>query len=372
MIIHFSILFIIIFTSVLYGRYFRYRKLSCITNNQDVAEFKGSAIPWILVFGYIAILAGCRSGMNDTYVYIESFQNASGTSYETNQILSSDIKDKAFYLFQNVFKQYISSNYHAWFFLFSIIESLSLIYILRRECVDFSSACFFFFASTLYYNYFSMMRQWFAVVVLFLGSLLIKKKKPIWFFLLCIVMAQFHSSAYLMIPVYFIVSRPAWSKIQIAFIITFCIALIMLNPLLASLDDLLAGTTYDYVIDAMQSNSGSSAIRIFIAAVPVILAWMYRKQITGRMIDICVNMSIINLLLNVLATFTSGLYVARLSVYTSIYNVILYPYLLHLTVKGKNRQLLKFFFYFFYFLFYIYQMKYQGAFGYSSNILGNY
>lgn len=42
------------------------------------------------------------------------------------------------------------------------------------------------------------------------------------------------------------------------------------------------------------------------------------------MINICINMSMINFLLNVLATFTSGLYVIRLATYMSVYSLILY------------------------------------------------
>lgn len=133
---------------------------------------------------------------------------------------------------------------------------------------------------------------------------------------------------------------------------------------------MLQGTTYDYVIDTMQSNSGSSAIRIVIAAVPVALSWIHRNQITGKMINIAANMSLLNLLLTVLATFTSGLYVIRLSTYTNMYNLILYPYLLTICIKGRNRQIIKLAFYIFYFAFYVYQMIYQGAFGYNSDILG--
>ena len=137
-----------------------------------------------------------------------------------------------------------------------------------------------------------------------------------------------------------------------------------------SVETMLQGITYDYVIDTMQNNSGSSAIRIIIAAVPVVLSWIHRNQITGKMINIAANMSLLNLLLTVLATFTRGLYVIRLSSYTNMYNLILYPYLLTICIKGRNRQIIKLAFYIFYFAFYVYQMSYQGAFWYRSNYFG--
>lgn len=372
MIIHFSVLFVIIVAACLWGRGIRLRKLTYMANGYDYATTLGPLLPWLLVFGYVAFLAGMRTGMNDTSVYVADFQKAAGTWQDFFEILASDQKDKAFYAVQSLFKCLVSDEYHAWFLFFAAIESLALIYVLRRECVDFTVACYFFFASALYYNYFSMMRQWFAVVMLFAGSQLIKKNKTIWFLVLCIVMAQFHTSAILFIPVYFIVRGEAWSKKQNLIIALFAACIMLLNPILSGMESMLQGTTYDYVVDTMKTSSGSSSIRIVIAAIPVILAWVFRNKIKGRMLNICVNMSLLNLMLNILATFTSGLYVIRLSTYTNMYNIVLYPYLISVCLKGRNRQLIKLAFYVFYFLFYLYQMTYQGAFGYSSNIIGNY
>ena len=372
MIIHFSILFVILFANIIWGRQIRLVKLSRLSDGKDPASYKGSVWPWFLVFGYIAFLAGMRTGMNDTSVYVETFKAAEGSWAEVQRIFYSDEKDKAFYMLQSVFKLYVGDHYHLWFLFVAALESAALIYLLRRESVDFASACFFFFANTLYYNYFSMMRQWLAVVMLFCGSLLIKNRRPILYILLCVLMAQFHTSAYLMIPVYFLVTGRPWSLVQILTIIAFTIAIIALNPLLETLGNTLEGTTYDYVVDTMQTGTGSSAIRILVALVPVWLAWMDRHRTPPRMVQIAVNMSLINLLLNILATFTSGLYVIRLSTYTSIYNVILYPYLLHVSLQGRNRQLVKALFYILFFLYYFYAMKHQGAFGYSSDILGKF
>lgn len=372
MIIHFSILAVIIFTGCIWGRYIRIQKMGCISHGYDYSMVRGPLVPWLLVFGYLAFLAGMRSGMNDTSAYISGFQSITGSWTEIGEILSADGKDKAFNIAANLFKMFVNSDYHAWFFLFSIVESIALIHILRRECVDFTSACFFFFASTLYYNYFSMMRQWLAVVILFAGGRLIKKDKTILYILLCIVMAQFHTSALLFIPVYFMVRGEAWSRKQTLIIGVFAVAVVLLNPLLAGMENILQGTTYDYVISTMQTSSGSSGVRILIAAVPVVLAFLYRRNITGKMMNICVNMSLFNLLLNILATFTSGLYVIRLSTYTNMYNIILFPYLLTVCIKGRDRQLVKLAFYVLYFLFYVYQMNHQGAFGYISDILGTF
>lgn len=371
--IHFSILAVILGCALIWERPIKHHKLRCIYYGERY-DYKSLLMPWLIVFGYIAFLAAMRSGMNDTSAYVQSFNNIPGTWESVAKIIDGDGKDKAFDVTANIFKMYISSDYHWWFAFFAIIESGIFIYVLRRESVSFLDSCYVFFATTLYYNYFSMIRQWFAVLLLFAGSRLIKERKTIPYIILCIVAAQFHNSAYLFIPVYFIVTGEAWSKKQNILILASVLALFFLNPILNAMQTSLEGTTYDYALDAMMSGSGSSIIRPIIAAVPVTIAFLYRSRIdkSNKMINVCINMSLINCLLNLLAAFTSGLYVIRLATYTAVYNLILYPYVLNVAVRGNDRKIIKTFFYIIYFLFYCYQMSYQGAWGYSSDILGTF
>lgn len=369
--IHFSIFAVILFCALIWERPIRYRKLKHAYYGERY-DYKSPLMPWLIVFGYIAFLAAMRSNLNDTSVYVQSFDNIPGTWENVSEIIDGDGKDKAFNITANIFKMYISSDYHWWFALFAIIESGIFIYVLRRESVSFLDSCFVLFTTTLYYNYFSMMRQWFAVLLLFAGSRLIKERKLILYVILCIAAAQFHNSAYLLIPLYFFVTGEAWSKKQNILILAFMLALFFLDPILNAMQTSLDGTTYDYALDAMASGSGSSIIRPIIAAVPVAIAFLYRSRIdkSNKMINVCINISLINMLLNLLAVFTSGLYVIRMATYTAVYNLILYPYILNVAVSGNDRKFLKTCFYIIYFLFYCYQMSYQGAWGYSSDILG--
>ena len=209
-------------------------------------------------------------------------------------------------------------------------------------------------------------------MLLFGGAIFIKEGKTIPYILLCLFAAQFHNSAYLFIPVYFMVTGRAWSPKQNLIIIAAVVGLLFLRPILDAVESSLANSTYDYAVAAMNSDSGSSIIRPVIAAVPVVIAYIHRDRIDAgnKMIHICINMSLINFLLNLLATFTCGLYVIRLATYTAGYSLILYPYLLNVTVSSRNRSALKVGFYILYFIFYCYQMSHQGSWGYNSDILG--
>lgn len=366
MIIHFSVLGVIILVSLIWEKPTKFNKLK-------TEDYIMPALPFVIIFGYLAFLAAMRSGMNDTSVYRQSFENIPGTFTDISRIFSTDGKDKGFNITANLFKMIISDEYHLWFAFFAIIESIIFIYILRRESASILVSCYYFFASTLYYNYFSMMRQWFAVCLFFFAFKYLKDKKFWQYLIICIIAAQFHTSAYFCIPIYFFAHLKPWSKKQLSLVFAFCVALLFLNPMLSSLEG--SDSTYSYVYETMATSSGSSPVRILISAVPVILCFMYRHKIDkehNKTLNISINMSIIGLLLTIVATFTSGLYLIRMSTYFNLFNMIVFSWLLEKIITGKNRTLIKGCFYIFYLAFYIYQMKYQGSFSYISDVIGNF
>lgn len=368
MVIHFSILVLLMLTAASAGRRATYLKLE----NPSYKMPKG---PWVVFFGYLAILAALRSGMNDTPVYIVSFQNVPGTWEDIIRILGSSGKDKGFGILANLFKMLLSDNYHLWFLLFAFVESWCFVRVYRAESCSFAVTCFFFFASTLYYNYFSMMRQWAAVALLFAGFRWVYQKKWLPYFVLCILAAQLHNSAYLGIAFYFIVQGKPWGRKQNMVLLGFALAMAVLSPLLNVLSSTMEESTYDYVLETMRTNSGSSPIRAVVTAVPVVMSYLYRGTIgrqNSRALETCVNFAVLNMLLNILASFTSGLYVVRLATYVAPYVAILYAYILEACVTARNRQLVKFAFYTVYFGYFCYQMSHQGAWGYASDILGRF
>lgn len=122
MMIHFSVLAVILVCALIWERPIRYHKLNSIYYGERY-DYKSPLMPWLIVFGYIAYLAAMRSGMNDTSGYIQSFEHIPGTWDDVSRILDGDGKDKAFDITANIFKMYVSDDYHGWFGLFAAVES---------------------------------------------------------------------------------------------------------------------------------------------------------------------------------------------------------------------------------------------------------
>lgn len=373
MLIHFSILALILLLSLIYENRIKEEKLVPILEGKPIIYSKSTLAPWLLLFSLIVFYASVRQNVNDTYVYMNIFNDLEASWDSIISILSDTSKDKGFYILQNLFKMYVSTDFHMWFLFIALIEGTILVAFFRKRSTDFLISMFFFFCSTMYYNFFSMMRQWLAVCIVILAFQFVEKRKFVPYLLLCLLAAQFHNSAYFVIPVFFLVQGALWGKKQISIIGLFFCCMLLLQPILSSLENSTQDATYSYVVSAMNSNNGSSIIRPIIAIVPVVLSYIAKKRMEGkdRTIDLCVNYSLLNFMLSFLAVFTSGLYITRLSTYFNVYNVILYPYLLNVAYKDQpNQKLIKTGFYIFYFAFYMFDMIYSGAFPYFSDVIG--
>lgn len=368
MVIHFSILGVILAVSYFYERRFTRRKL----NNPFYIM---PVWPWLIIFGYITFLAAMRSGMNDTPIYISSF-NGTVTGYQAiKDAIISDIDIKYWFMnvVQAVFKTFISVDYHIWFLFLAIIQTICFVHVFRRECYGIFIPCFFFFASSLYYNYFSMLRQWTALAIVFGAFEFLKKRQWIKYILCCVLAGLLHPSAFICIIFAFLSTGEPWHLRQNLIIAASAVGIVLLNPILSMLS--AGDSTYDYAIQTMQGNTGSSPVRILISAVPVLLSLYCRKFLDredDRGLDICVNMSTLYCILTVVASMTSGLYVMRLAAYLEPYNVILYSYLLRKGLKGRDRRYFVIAFCVIYLLYYYYAMSHMGSWDYLSDVLGNF
>ena len=139
---------------------------------------------------------------------------------------------------------------------------------------------------------------------------------------------------------------------------------------------LLEETQYEgYISYISEQGVGSNVIRLMIAAVPCVLAFWGRKVVRAEgnsLVNVCVNMSVINLCLYFIATFSSGMVVGRMTIYFDVFNLLLLPWLIKHIFTPKSKRFVTLMCVFFYTIYFYYQMMVAWNMVYESSLLGLY
>ncbi len=337
-----------------------------VRENHPVALF--------VFFGVLTFFCGLRSGIADTGAYILTFKLYPSS---LSDIVWEDVgAEKGFYLLSTLFKSYISDDFHGWLFIIALISCIATALAIHRYASDKGFSCFLFIATTMFVYLVNGIRQYICVSILFALSYCLEEKRIFKYLIIVLVLSTIHTSALIMIPVYFLARLRPWSG-HTWFIIGGAIILgVGFESFIPMVDSMLSGTDYGHYSELLQSGSGVNIFRLIIAAVPVVLSFFCREQIENtrdKQIPIAVNMSIINLSLYIVANFTSGMTVGRLTAYFDIYNLILIPWLVNNFPTVKERRTLKICAIVGYIIFFYIQMMIAwGGLVYESDILNIY
>ena len=193
------------------------------------------------------------------------------------------------------------------------------------------------------------------------------RKKYIPLILVILIASTVHQSALLMLPIVFIAQGKAWNKKTIMALIAMLLAIAFVDQFTDILDTMLADTQYGNVVSDWQSwnDDGTNPLRVLVYSVPTILSLIgirYIRNADDPVINLCCNMSVITTALYCLSIFTSGVFLGRLPIYTSLYSVgILLPWEVNNLFTEKSAKLVKVVMILAYIAFYYYQMHFTWA-----------
>ena len=294
----------------------------------------------IITFLPVFLFTSVGEIRSDVWAYLGSFDKLSPSINEVFQNWWTD-KGPGFTLIEVLIKLVFGNNRDAFRIIFGLIESIPLVLIYRKFSEDYVFSIFLFITMG-YYNNWMMngMRQFVAVCIILAALPLLIKRKFVPLIPIILLTMTIHSSAMIMIPIVLVVWFEPWKKgILISYII-FVIALFIFVNNTDMLNE-----------EILKQDDGANPIRIFISAIPVVIAFIGRKKIAANnnsLINICVNMSVFTMLIYVVATFTNGIGTGRLPVYTAVFNLILIPYLANKAFDEKKSKTVKLFFIMFY------------------------
>lgn len=313
--------------------------------------------PAAMAFFPIFWLACMGTPVNDVPAYLYLFRNLPNTITGMAYYLGSVKSGIGFYVIELLIKA-ISDNENFFRIIIALIHSIPVVLIFRKFSDNYLLSLYIFVASGCHTAWMmNGLRQFVAVAIILAALPLLVKKKYIPLILIVLLACTVHSSAIIVLPTIFIVQGEVWNKKTLFFIIVTVGAMFVFSQNVELADVLLDGTKYSGAITAMRESGddGVNPFRVLVSAVPAALAFFSRGKIKVEhdlVLNICCNMSIITVGVNIVAMVTSGILVGRLAVYTSLYGFIAMPQLLTYAFTKNSQKIAHLMLLGFYFLYY--------------------
>ena len=318
-------------------------------------------LPAIILVLPLILWAGFRGNVADTPLYRKIFLEESRGLMDIPAVLLGDGKDKGFTALIIILKTFIGNNDTLYFTIFAVFQMACMCYVFRKYSSDYWISIFLFVASTDYTSWmFNGMRQFVAVCMIFGCFDLMVKKKYIRMILVILLASLMHGSALLMIPIIFVVQGKPWNMRTILMLIGTAVVVLFIDRFTPILSTMLEDTQYDGVMEneIWVVDDGTNVIRVLVYSVPAIISLFGRKyldQANNTAVNICVNCSIVTAALYAVSAVTSGVYIGRLPIYTSLMGYISLPWLINHMFNRESSRLVKIVMIMLYMAFYYYQ-----------------
>lgn len=342
---------------------------------EEVYEARSHLFMTVVTFAVIVFFAGMRTTVGDTTAYIKMFDDYPLFQNAHDVIFDSSAREPGFRLFSILIKNFISDNYNVWFSIISLISGICVMYPIYKYSCNFGVSAFLFMASCQFTWMFNGIRQFLVAAIMFSCTGLILKNRALLYIIIVCILSTIHKSAFILIPMYFIAQGEPWNKRTMLFIGCIVLAMLFTSKFTNLLTDVVEQTDYATSVEEFRNtDDGTSIIRILVESIPIILAFIYRNRIKGKLtpiVKLSINMSLIASGLYVISKIaSSGILLGRLPIYFSMYNLILLPWLLRNIFDKKEKDLVYYIMIICYFFFFYYQMEIAwGGLEYASKIL---
>jgi transmembrane protein EpsG len=313
----------------------------------------------LLVIVTLALVSGLRNNIGDTYAYIHSYKI---TNFTYGEIDYSG--DFGFNILQ-LLLQKISRDPQILILVTGAITNILIIIVLYRYSRYFEIAVYVYITSGMFTTSMNGIRQYLAAAIAFTATKYILNGSFKKYAVVILLASTIHKSALVLLPLYFIVRREAWSKVTYL-LLTFSVFIVLgfnqfSEILFATLDDTQYGQYKDF------SEGGVNILRIAVNAAPVMVAFLGRhklKQLWPKS-DYIVNLAIISMVFIIIAS--QNWIFARFNIYFGLYNLILMSWVLKLFKDNQQR-----FIYYLILLFYVVFYYYEHIIGFGLEYESDY
>ena len=350
-------------------------KTVCIDSENMIYEQRANLFFALMTFSVIIFFASLRSSVADTEAYISMFNSYPNDLSQVSTVLEGVAGRYPGFLILTVLLKKFTSDYTVWFTIIAIISGICVMIPLYKYSCNFGVSAFLFMASCQFSWMFNGMRQFLVASIMFACTGLVLRRRFIPYAIIVCLLSTIHTSALILIPMYFIVTGEPWNKRTMLFVGLIVLAILFTSKFTGILEDVVENTDYATSMEEFkETDDGTNIIRILVESVPVIIAFIYRKKIKDKLtpiIKLSINMSLVASGLYIISKIArSGIMLGRLPIYFSMYNLILLPWLLKNIFEKREKDLVYYIMFICYFAFFYYQMVIAwGNMGYSSQIL---
>jgi len=306
---------------------------------------KPNALMAAFTMAIMILVAGLQKNIGDTVFYIHAYNI---TDFTWEHIISN--KDKGFNLFQMLL-QSVSREPQVLIFVVALITNVLILIPLYQYSRMFELSLFVYITSGMYISSMNGIRQFMAAAIAFAATKFIINGDWKKYIVVILIAAQLHQSALVLIPIYFIVRRKAWSWTTMALLVGSIFIVLGFNQFTSMLFSVLENNQYGQY--KAFSEGGANILRVAVSGAPLLVAFLGREKLKTIFphSDIFVNMSLLSFVFMLIST--QNWIFARFTFYFSAYSCVLVSYLIHLFAKREQKLVyfavvVCYFIYFFY------------------------
>jgi len=308
----------------------------------------------------LMLVAGLRNNIGDTFLYMHAYE-VNTLSWDTFYMQ----KDMGFVVLQLLLKQ-ITEDPQILIFTTAFITNMLIAIVLYKYSRLYELSMYVYITSGAFTVSMNGLRQFLAAAIIFAATKALFDGRWKVFFSVVILASFLHQSALIMLPIYFIVRRKAWTVSTFA-LLALAVAFVGGFEYISDLVfKVLQNTQYGHYSEF--DEGGANIIRVFVSGIPIFIAYLGRHKLREIFpeSDIVVNLSFVALTLMIIST--QNWIFARMTIFFNLYVLILIGWLVKL-FREKEQRLVYLGILSFYFIFYYFESVVSLGLYYSSDYI---
>lgn len=255
----------------------------------------------------------------------------------------------------------ISKNPQTIIFVCSLITNIYLVSTIKRYSSIFWISMYMYICMGVYDTSFNIIRQFLAIAIVYGGIKYLVKRQFKKYLIMVLIATTIHTSAVIMIPIYFISNKKVSIKTALKIVTIAIIAIIIFEPVVNLISSVIGGINprIDQYLSAITTGSGYGVnpLRVVVYICPLVIAFINKGaiEVKNKNIDLFLNLYLIGSMIMIVSL--KFVYIARFAEYFTIALLILIPDILT-SFKNKNINIIVCFISsILYFIYFIYLMS---------------